>query len=300
MANERDFYEVLGIAKGASENEIKKAYRNLALKYHPDRNKEKDAEDKFKEINRAYEVLSNPQKKSAYDQFGHAAFEQGGMGTGAGFDGQGTRTYRQGPFTYTYSTYGGNQGAPLDFEFGGFSDPFEIFEQFFGGGAFGRERRGRREAYSLTIDFMEAVNGCEKEVNINSKKTTLKIPAGVDNGSRIRFESFDLVIEVKEDKVFKRNGLDISVDLPIPFTQAILGTVKNVPTVDGDIKLKIPPGTQPDTIIRLKEKGVREIRGNGRGDEYIRIRVQIPNKVNNEQKRLLEEFERTSSKKGWF
>jgi DnaJ-class molecular chaperone len=300
MANERDFYEVLGIAKGASENEIKKAYRNLALKYHPDRNKEKDAEEKFKEINQAYEVLSNPQKKSAYDQFGHAAFEQGGMGTGAGFNSQGTRTYRQGPFTYTYSTYGGNQGAPFDFEFGGFSDPFEIFEQFFGGGAFGRERRGRREAYSLTIDFMEAVNGCEKEVNINGKKTTLKIPAGVDNGSRIRFESFDLVIEVKEDKVFKRNGLDISIDLSIPFTQAILGTVKDVPTVDGEIKLKIPSGTQPDTIIRLKEKGVREIRGNGRGDEYVRIKVQIPNKVNNEQRRLLEEFERASSKKGWF
>src|SRR3990167_3221987 len=149
---DRDYYQILGVTKGASESEIKKAYRKLALEHHPDRNKgDKASEEKFKEVTKAYEVLSDPQKKQAYDQFGHAAFE-GGAGQGnpfaGGFGGQQGGQY--GPFTYTYTT-GGNAGG---FDFGGFSDPFEIFEQFFGGASpFGRA--ARRPVYSLEIDFIE-------------------------------------------------------------------------------------------------------------------------------------------------
>ena len=160
---ERDYYQILGLQKGASEAEIKKSYRKLALEYHPDRNKSKEAHEKFKEINKAYEVLSDPQKKQTYDQYGHAAFEQGaGQGPFGGPFGGGSGQY--GPFTYTYSSSGGNGG----FDYGGFSDPFDIFEQFFGGGnPFGRAQR--RPTYSLTIDFMDAVKGATKKISMNGK-----------------------------------------------------------------------------------------------------------------------------------
>jgi molecular chaperone DnaJ len=160
---DKDYYQVLGVNKSASEAEIKKAYRKLALQYHPDRNKgNKESEAKFKEVTKAYEVLSDPQKKQAYDQYGHAAFEQGAgqgpFGAGGPFGGQGGGQY--GPFTYTYTSNGGQGGG---FDFGGFSDPFEIFEQFFGGGnPFGRQQR--RPIYSLRIDFMDAVKGITKKI----------------------------------------------------------------------------------------------------------------------------------------
>src|SRR3989344_2663920 len=154
MADTKDYYQTLGVTKSASTDEIKKAYRKLALQYHPDRNKGKDSETKFKEVTKAYEVLSDSQKKQTYDQFGHAAFEQGaGQGPfgGAGGPFGGFGQQQGGPFSYTYST-GGDGGA--GFDFGGFSDPFEIFEQFFGGWSpFGA--RSRRQAYSLTLDFLE-------------------------------------------------------------------------------------------------------------------------------------------------
>ena len=157
MSSITDYYTLLGVSKSATADEIKKAYRKLALEYHPDRNKSKDAEEKFKEITKAYEVLSNEEKRSAYDQLGHAAFEQGaGAGQGGPFGGGGGGG-QYGPFNYSYSTNGGG------FDFGGSSDPFEIFEQFFGGSPFGS--RQRRAAYSATLTFMEAVKGVEKEVN---------------------------------------------------------------------------------------------------------------------------------------
>src|SRR3989338_105264 len=184
MADAKDYYQTLGITKNATEAEIKKAYRKLALQYHPDRNKGKDTEGKFKEVTKAYEVLSDPQKKQSYDQFGHAAFEGasaggfGDPGQGGPFGGFGQQ--QGGPFSYSYST-GGDGGA--GFDFGGFSDPFEIFEQFFGGGSpFGRQQR--RLVYSLSIDFMEAVHGTTKKISIGGKNQTIKIPAGVDEGSR--------------------------------------------------------------------------------------------------------------------
>lgn len=295
---DKDYYSVLGVTKSASEAEIKKAYRKLALQYHPDRNKgDKAAEEKFKEVTKAYEVLSDSQKRQAYDQFGHAAFEQGGgQGPFSGPFGGGAQGGQYGPFTYTY-TSGGNAGG---FDFGGFSDPFEIFEQFFGGGGnpFGRQQQ--RPVYSLTIDFMDAVKGATKRVNIDGKQQTVKIPAGVDNGQRVRFGSYDVLIEVRPDRRFKREGYDVVTEEEITFPQAALGTELSVQTVDGAIKIKIPAGTQPSTVIRLSQKGIRHVGGSGKGDHYVQVKVTIPKSLSSEQKELLREFDSAKKKSGWF
>lgn len=290
----KDYYELLGVTKASTPDEIKKAYRKLALQYHPDRNKTKEAEAKFKEVTQAYEVLSDPQKRQTYDQFGAAAFEQGGFGNAGGpFGGQ--QTGRYGPFTYTYSN-GGN----TDFDFGGFSDPFDIFEQFFGGGSpFGS--RARRTVYSLTINFMDAVKGAEKEVTIDNKKQKIKIPAGVDSGSRIRFEKYDVVLDVIPDKRFHREGADIVTEQDISFVKAALGTEIEVDTIDGPVKMRIAPGTQPGTLIRLSGRGVPRVRSSGRGDHYVRIKIVVPKSLSKRQKELLAEFEHEGQgKKGWF
>lgn len=294
MADQKDFYQTLGVSKTANADEIKKAYRKLALQYHPDRNKGKEAEGKFKEVTKAYEVLSDPQKRETYDQFGHAAFDQG---AGQGPFGGGFGQQQGGPFSYTYST-GGDGGA--GFDFGGFSDPFEIFEQFFGGGSpFGA--RQRRQTYSLTIDFLEAVHGTTKKVTIDGRSQTIKIPAGVDEGSRIRFGDYDVVVEVNPDKRFQREGFDIIVALEISFAQAALGGEVNIETVDGDLKLRIPSGTQPGTAIRLRGKGVPHLHGNGRGDHYIKIKVTVPKHLTKSQRELLKQFiEDPKTKKSWF
>jgi DnaJ-class molecular chaperone len=294
MASE-DYYKILGVTKSANEAEIKKAYRKLALQYHPDRNKSKEAEEKFKEVNKAYEVLSDQQKRQTYDQFGSAAFEQGapgGQGPFGGFGGQ------QGPFTYTYTTSG---GGPQGFDFGGgFSDPFDIFEQFFGGGnPFGRA--ARRSAYSLTISFMEAVKGTTKRVNLGGRTQTIKIPAGVDSGSRIRFGDADVIIDVNADKRFRREGYDIISEKEVSFSQAALGDTIEVETVQGIVKIKIPAGTQPETLVRLRGKGVKMLRLSGNGDHYVRIKVTVPKNLTGQQKELLKELDEESSKKhGWF
>jgi DnaJ-class molecular chaperone len=294
MATKRDYYEVLGVSKSASAAEIKSAYRKLALQWHPDRNKDSKAHEKFKEINEAYAVLSDAKKKETYDQFGHAAFQpgMGGGATGAdpfgGFGGFG----RQGPFTYTYSSQGGSPFGGADF-----IDPFEIFEQFFGGG-FGGARQ-RRNAYEITIDFMEAVNGVSKDVHVpkgqageGSVKKTIKIPPGVDTGSRIRFDEFDIVIRVRPDKEFVREGDDVVVEKEISFSQAALGTQAEVPTVDGPLKIRIQPGTQAGSVIRLRGHGIPHLRGGGRGDQYIKVLVRIPTRLSRRQREILEEFER--------
>ena len=303
MAETKDYYQALGITKSATSDEIKRAYRKLALQYHPDRNKGKDAEGKFKEVTKAYEVLSDPQKKQTYDQFGHAAFEQGaGQGPfgGAGGPFGGFGQQQGGPFSYTYST-GGDGGA--GFDFGGFSDPFEIFEQFFGGGSpFGRQQR--RQVYSLTIDFLEAVRGATKKVTIDGRSQTIKIPAGVDEGSRIRFGDYDIVVSVNPDRRFQREGFDIIATKEISFALAALGGEVNIETVDGDLKLKIPSGTQPGTAIRLRGKGVPHLHGSGRGDHYVRIKVTVPKHLTRIQKELLQEFDPPAGgeggKKSWF
>src|SRR3989338_4308828 len=294
---EKDYYQVLGVTKASTADEIKQAYRKLALQYHPDRNKGKDTEGKFKEVTQAYEVLSDPQKKQTYDQFGHAAFEQG-AGQQGPFGGGGPFGGAQGgPFSYTYST-GGDGGA--GFDFGGFNDPFEIFEQFFGGASPFGSRSRRREAYSLTLDFLEAANGVTKKVTIDGKSQTIKIPAGVDEGSRIRFGDYDVVVQVGSDKRFQREGFDIIGDKEISFAQAALGGEVNIETIDGDLKLRIPSGTQPGTAIRLRGKGVPHLHGSARGDHYVRIKVTVPKHLTGKQKDLLMEFMDEGGKKGWF
>lgn len=285
-----DYYQILGVTKTATPDEMKRAYRKMAMQYHPDRNKTKEGEVKFKEISKAYEVLSDPKKRQTYDQFGAAAFDQGGhAGPFGGAQG------RQGPFTYTY-TSNGQDGA----DFGGFSDPFDLFEQFFGGGnPFGAKRQ-RRLVYSLTISFMDAVKGAEKKVTINGKAQTIKIPAGVDNGSRVRFGDYDVVLTVTPDKVFQREGQDIVVEKEVSFFQAITGGEIMVDSIDGQLKIRMPAGAQPDTLIRLRDKGVPSVRGLGRGDEYVRIKVTVPKHITGRQRELLSEFEKEGSKKGWF
>jgi len=282
MATQRDYYDILGVSKSASAQELKKAYRKQALQWHPDRNKSSEASEKFKEINEAYEVLGNPQKKQTYDQFGHAAFSQGG-GPG-GFAGG------QEPFTYTYTSYGdqgGQQGSP--FEGFDFSDPFEIFEQFFGGGSPFRQTQ-RKPRYGLSLTFMEAVKGTEKEVSIEGKRKKIKIPAGVDEGSRIEFNDFYVTIDVKPDKTFQRDGNDILLNQEIPLKMAILGGIINVPTIDGDLKLRIRPGTQSGSMVRLAGRGIKKLRGYGHGDQYVRLLVKIPEKLTRKQKEILQEF----------
>ena len=288
MAEGKDYYQILGVSKSATLDEIKKAYRKLALEYHPDRNKTKEGEAKFKEVTKAYEVLGNVEKRKTYDQFGHAAFEQGaGQGPFGGGQGGGQQGGGYGPFTYTYSSANGQGG-----DFGGFSDPFEIFEQFFGGGSpFGQQRK-RNPVYSLTITFFEAVHGVEKQVNINGKSQKVKIPAGVDSGSRIRFDNYDVVIEVMPDKNFGREGADIISEKQISFPQAALGDEVQIETVDGPVKIKIPQGTQPGALIRLSGRGVPRLRGSGKGDHYVRIKVNIPQKLTRRQRELLEALQK--------
>lgn len=349
----RDYYEILGVSKDAAESEIKKAYRKKAMQYHPDRNPDdKDAEEHFKQVNEAYEVLSDSEKKAQYDQFGHAAFENGG-----GFS--------------------GFQGG-----FGDFGDIFgDIFGDMFGGGGRAYQqnapRKGADLQYGITIDFKEAVFGTEKEIQINRQETCdlchgsgakegsevrvcpdchgtgvvtkvvstpfgqmqqqttcprcsgtgeiideactkchgkkkilrkqkikVKVPAGVDNGSTLRMsgegESGDnggpsgdlyISIKVRSHPLFKREGSNIILEMPIRFVQAALGDEIEVPTLDGKVKYKIKEGTQTGTVFRFKNKGVPNVRNNKqRGDQLVKVTVEVPKNLTSEQKKHLQEF----------
>lgn len=363
MAQKRDYYEVLGVSRSASEEELKKAYRKLAMKYHPDRNPgDKQAEEHFKEASQAYQILSDAEKRAQYDRFGHAAFEHGA-----------------GP--------GG-----FDFSSAGFEDLFgDIFGDFFGTGRSrgrSRARRGEDLRYDLDITFEEAIFGTEKVIKIPrlascedcrgrgtkggtersacpacqgsgqirfqqgfftiaktcgqcggqgtvvrdpcrtcggsgvTQKTTalnIKIPAGVDNGSRLKLRQegeagrgggppgdLYVVVSVQDHPLFVRQGHDILCEVPIGFPQAALGTEIDVPTVEGKVKMKIPAGSQSGTIFRLKGKGAPHVHGHGRGDQLVRVVVEIPRKLSAKQRELLEEFARSSGEevsplsKGFF
>ncbi len=297
MAVKSDYYDILGVNKSASADEIKKAYRKQALEWHPDKHSGADketAEKKFKEINEAYQVLSDTQKRSAYDQFGHQAFEPGGgfgrAGGGSPFGGQ---AGQWGPFTYTYSTSGGGDGSP--FSGYDFSDPFDIFESFFGGGSpFGTRSSRTRQIprYSIAIEFMDAINGVEKEVEIDGKRRKIKIPAGVDEGQRIRFDDFILSINVKSHELFERDGSDIYIKMEIPFSMAVLGGNVDVPTVDGSVKIKVRPGTQSGTMVRLRGKGIVAVHSRGKGDEYVRLLISTPDRLTREQRDLVNDLKR--------
>ena len=360
MADKKDYYESLGLKKDASETEIKKAFRQQAKKFHPDVNPGNSrAEARFKEINEAYEVLSDSEKKARYDQFGHAGVDPN-FGGGAG-----------GPFGGGFGGFGG-----MDFDLG------DIFGSIFGGGAGtssrnrNAPRKGERVRAGLTISFEEAAFGCEKDINIQrvekcddcngtgcKKGTTaekcndcngrgvvttqqrtpfgvmqstadcpkcsgrgkiihqpcekckglgmvrrnrtikVKIPGGIDNGQTISIhgqgsagvnggEAGDLFVTVtiRRHDIFERDGTSVLLNLQISFVQAALGAELEVQTLDGKVKYTVPAGTQTGTVFRLKNKGIQNLRGSGRGDQYITVNVVVPSSLNNEQKELLRQF----------
>jgi molecular chaperone DnaJ len=356
----RDYYEILGISKNASTDEIKKAYRTLARKYHPDVNKEPGAESKFKEINEAYSALSDSQKRAQYDQFGHAGPQFGG----GGFQG----------FDFSDLFRGGGFSA----EFGG--GPFEdMFETFFGGG--GRRkpagpRRGDDLRYDLVITLEEAAKGIEKEIEIphyvacqtckgsgarpgtnptkcgtckgsgqvkrvqrtmlgsftqittcpdcqgtgevitslcvechgkgqvkRSHKVDIKIPAGVDTGNKLRIPKAGdsgekgggpgdlyIFITVRDHPIFQRDGADIHYKAVVTFVQASLGAEIEVPTIDGKTIFKVPAGTQPNTVLKMREKGMPRLNSRARGDQYVHVEIETPTDLTREQVELLKKF----------
>ncbi len=278
MSAKSDYYHVLGVDKNANAAEIKAAYRKLALKWHPDRNKTKEAEAKFKEINEAYEILSSPEKKSKYDQFGHAAFGQGGNP----FSGQN-------PFGGYYST--GNINLEDLFGSGGFSDPFDVFSAFFGGSPFGSQSKYQaRPRYQLKVSFMDAIKGAEKTITHQGKEYQVKIPAGIDEGTKMRYTDFDVIFQITPHPHFNREGYDCIIDQEIPLSFAVLGGDVVVPTLDGDLKVKVKAGTKSGSIIRLSGKGIKHLQSSKRGDFYIRFIINIPTKLSSRQKELFREL----------
>ncbi|CZF85359.1 Chaperone protein DnaJ [Grimontia celer] len=348
MSN-RDFYEVLGVSRDASERDIKKAYKRLAMKYHPDKNPgDETAAEKFKEVKLAYEILTDDQKRAAYDQYGHAAFEQGGMGGGGGFGG----------------------GAD-------FSDIFgDVFGDIFGGGRRGGHSRAQRGAdlrYNMELSLEEAVRGVTKEIDVptyvscdpcggsgakpgsspqtcgtchgagqvqmrqgffavqqtcptchgrgkiikdpcdschgqgrvqKTKTLSVKIPAGVDTGDRIRLTgegeagefgapAGDLYVQVhvRDHHIFTRDGNNLYCEVPVSFTMAALGGEVEVPTLDGRVSLKVPTETQTGRMFRMRGKGVQSVRGGGLGDLICKLVVETPVNLSSKQKELLREFE---------
>jgi len=314
----KDFYSTLGVSKSASADEIKAAYRKLARKHHPDIDKSPGAEAKFKEISEAYQVLSDPGKRQTYDRFGSSAFEPGsGMGAGGPFGGASGNPFGQG-FSYSWSSGGGSpfgdgQGGS------GFADPFDLFEQIFGGGFAEQFAQGfrRRQSYQMELTFDEAVHGVSKEVEIERvegnnrrvrERMTIKVPAGVDNGTRMRFGDVDIVFRVRRHPEFMRDGSDIFTDVTFTIPQVVLGDVIDVKTVDGMVKLKVPSGAEPGSLIRVKGKGVPTLRG-GRGDHYVRVKLEVPKHLSGKEKELyqqladvstIEHSSSSSKKKGWF
>ncbi len=367
MADKRDYYEVLGVDKSADDATIKKAYRKAAKQYHPDLHPgDKQAEEKFKEVNEAYEVLSDADKKAKYDQFGHAGvdpnFGAGGFG-------------------------GGGFGGFQDFDLG------DIFGSFFGGGFGGGGRRSNPNApmrggdieEDLNLSFEEAAKGCEKEISFkhietcpdcggsgakagtsaktcpdcngsgqvayvqnspfgqirsqrvcsrcNGKgsiidspctsckgngrirktvKQTVKVPAGIDNGQTLNVRGqgdsgknggpagdLHLYVNVRPHPIFERQGFNVYCEVPVSFTQAALGDEITVPTLDGKVKFKIHEGTQPGDEFKLQGKGIQRLRGSGKGDQYVKVNVEIPKNLSSEQKEILKQFDSLSDDKNY-
>lgn len=297
--SKRDYYEVLGVAKGASDDEIKKAFRKLAVKYHPDKNPgNKEAEEKFKEANEAYGVLGDKTKRARYDQFGHA-----GVG---GASGAGGNPFAGGGYNFN------GQSFSFDFGGGGLDDILgSIFN--FGGGGFRAARRGRDYRTSVTISFEEAIFGVTKNLNVDGKTIKLKIPAGIFDGQSIRLsgkggeapdsggQRGDLYVEirVRAHRKLTREGDLILSEVTIPMTEAILGTEIDVETVDGVVTMKIPAGTQPGTNFKLSGHGAPRLGSEERGPHIVTIDVEVPRNLTRRQKELIEEFAKTK-KRGFF
>ena len=299
----KDYYEVLGVSKTASDDEIKKAFRKLAIKYHPDKNPgDKEAEAKFKEASEAYEVLSDKQKRARYDQFGHAGVNGGASG-GNPFGG------------FDFGGFGNGNGG-FEFNFGGGSGGLEdilgsIFG--FGGGNASRRRRGVDIQTSVTLTFEEAIFGTTKTVNVNDKEVKIKIPAGIDDGNRIRLQGKggaapeggttpgDLYVQirVKAHKTLTREGNLILSEQKIDMVDAALGCEIEVETIDGPVTMKIPAGTQSGTPFRLSGHGVPFRADGDRGPQIVSIIVETPKNLSKKQKDLLKEFKGTKKHGLW-
>ena len=297
----RDYYEILGVSKNASDDEIKKAYRKLAVKYHPDKNPgDKEAEAKFKEINEAHDVLADKQKRARYDQFGHAGV--GGAG-GNPFSGGGNPFGSGGAFNFNGQTFN------FDFGGGGFDD---ILGSIFGFGGPRRARRGVDYQTSVTVTFEEAIFGTSKKVTAEGKEIKVKIPAGIDDGMSIRLrgkggpapegatEPGDLYIRVrvKPHKHLTREGTIILSEEHVNMVDAALGCEIEVETVDGVVTMKVPAGTQSGTPFKLSGHGVPFRADGDRGPHIVTVIVETPKNLSRKQKELLEEFKK-SKKRFW-
>jgi len=280
----KDYYKVLGINRDASEEDIKKAFRKLAHQYHPD--KKSGDEARFKEVNEAYSVLSDRDKRRQYDTFGQA--HMGGMG-GAGFN--------PNDFGFDFSNFS-QQG----FDTGDLGD---ILSSIFGGK---RVRRGRDIAVDIELSFQESIFGAERKVVINSrlvkqKEVAINVPAGIDDGQMIRMSGMGETIEggvpgdlyvkvhVRRHPTLRKEGVNLVMDLGVKLTEALLGAEKTIATLDGELTLKIPSGTNTGTILRVKGRGV-PVGGNRRGDLYVRVKVILPEKLSKEAKKLVEELKK--------
>jgi molecular chaperone DnaJ len=316
--SKRDFYEILGVPKGASDDEIKKAYRKLAMKYHPDRNKgRKDAETRFKEAKEAYEVLSDKDKRAAYDRFGHAGVDpsmaQAAAGAGAGgFDfGEMFRHARGAPG-------GGGGGGFEGFQFEG--APEDLFEGLFGGGRGGRRaprtRKGADVAYRMTVSLEQAVRGFETHISVpgddgESRTLEVKIPAGIRDGQKVRIAgrghpgheggpAGDVLVEIhiEPHSRFEREGDDLVTRATISQPQAALGGEVEVATLDGPVTMTIPPGTQPGRRFRLRGKGVKGMKSGEFGDLYVVVQVETPTHLTAEQQALYRQLDASMKRSG--
>ena len=267
---EKDYYEILGVKKSATEAELKKAYRELAKQYHPDKNKgNKDAENKFKEISEAYAVLSDSEKRAQYDRLGREAFGPGGANPFAGFDfsefmGGGARGPRR-------TTTRARSGGGMDFT--------DIFGDLFGGGGGGGfEPQPQELQAEVTIDFRDAILGTTMALSVNGESIKVKIPEGIRDGQKIRVprkaHSIQLTVHVRPHPFFERRGDDIYIDLPITIGEAIRGAEVEAPTLHGAVRMRVPAGTQAGRTMRLTGKGVKK--KSGAGDHYCRIQIVIP------------------------
>jgi DnaJ-class molecular chaperone len=320
----RDYYEILGVPRSASADEVKKAHRKLVRKYHPDVNKNnKDAEEKFKEAQEAYDVLSDETKRRNYDQFGHAGVGMGGAPGGGGDPFEAFRRAQGGGAGGGRTTYRGGPGVTVeDFDFGGGGggDFGDIFEQIFGArgpaGAAGRTagrarptpqpQRGSDVEHPVTLTFEQAARGTTLPLQINRdgqlETIDIKIPAGVKDGSRVRIrgkgqqsngEPGDLYIvtRVQDHPWFRRDGLDILLDLPLSMYEALLGTKVEVPTLEGPVTLTIPPGTSSHAKLRIKGRGIH--RGEERGDQFVITKIVVPKGLADEDKAAVEKLQQT-------
>lgn len=312
MASKRDYYDILGVSKGASEEDLKKAYRKLAREHHPDMvqgGDKTEKEERFKEINEAYQILSDPQKRKMYDTYGHSATQ----GFNAGNTGQ-NQGGQWGPFNYTYTNAGGGAGEN---PFGSDFDPFSIFEDFFGFRGFGGQRQprhGKNIAYQLEIDFVDAVKGAEKSVKVESGPITIKIPKGARDGTELRFAGrgmpgpnntpagdLFITLRVKTPRDFaQRAGDDLGMLKEVDFATAILGGQVEVMVVDPSSHnglskkvMKIPSGTQHGSQIKLRSCGMPRLNSSGQGDLIVQVSVIIPTKISKKQKELLEDYQRS-------